>query len=60
MCKIDGLNQNDLMAEKEVHTVLNIGEPKIPKSVSSTSMSNLTDSGDEMPFIYEGESGMEV
>ena len=61
MCKIGDLNQNDLMAEKEVHTVLNIGKPRIQKSVSASSMSSLVDSGDEMmPSTYDEASGTEV
>lgn len=60
MCKIGDLNQNDLMTEKEVHSVLNIGKPKIQKSVSASSMSSLADSGDEMSFAYDGASFGEV
>lgn len=60
MCKIGDLNQNDLMTEKEVHSVLNIGKPRIQKSSSTTSMSSMVDSGDEMPSIYDGSSGVEV
>ena len=60
VCKIGDLNQNDLMTEKEVHTVLNIGKTRMQKSASATSMSSLVDSGDEMPLIYDGSSGAEV
>lgn len=61
MCKIGDLNQNDLMSEKEVHTVLNIGKPRMQKSASATSLSSLVDSGDEMmPSIMHESSGTEV
>ena len=60
MCKIGDLNQNDLMTEKEVHTVMNIGKTRMQKSLSASSMSSLVDSGDEMPSIYDGSSGAEV
>lgn len=60
LLKIDTLNITDLMAEKEVNTVVTIGKARMQKTSSQISLNSSHDSGEEMLFTTSMAEGINL